>query len=186
VEPSIADATVTSPDPAPAALTAGLRLQDDLVEQSDAGGLDVFTTTAPHPIVALAANPTVAAAPGRADGFAAPAVVAGDLVIHAAPASALVTSGGTSSERTVLGPTTAAFHGSWSALTVSIATAPIVPIEVLIELAIWLVLAAALLGRLGALRAFLGRRLRRTARGGAGAEGGVVDVMDVVDTEVTP
>ena len=55
--PSIANPTVLSPDPAPSALVAGLRLQGDLAEQSNSGGLDVFTVTNARPLVAWASQP---------------------------------------------------------------------------------------------------------------------------------
>lgn len=157
VDASIANDVVANPDPAPRGLIDGLRLQDDLVEQSDAGGLDVFTVADAHAIVGYASHPSVAAAPGIADGLARPTRVDGSLVVLASPSSAIRATGGPSGT-TVLTPSATEVSGSWSTLRLTVATAPVVTVEVLVELALWALVAAALLGRLAPMARTLRRR----------------------------
>jgi len=161
--PSIANPTVLSPDPAPSALVAGLRLQDDLAEQSDSGGLDVFTVNGARPIVALASQPSRAALGALRDGLGAPGPIEGAITVSGAPASA-ITASGVTAPRTVRSPSSVAFVGNGSVAHLAISVVPVVSIEALLEYALWILVALALLGRLTPTVRSVGR-FRRLGRG---------------------
>ena len=167
--PSIANPTVLSPDPAPSALVAGLRLQGDLAEQSNSGGLDVFTVTNARPIVAWASQPHRAALGAIRDGLAAPGSLDGAITVSGAPADAITARGATVG-RTVLTPGSVEFVGNGAAAHLAISVLPVVTIEVLLEFTVWALVALALLGRLTPTVQLIGRVRRRRRMGVATAD----------------